>query len=93
MLLCLSIRTWVCAGCYSVAIVRVSPIAFQCVAVSIKFSSGVPMYPASTRWVAQWYPSVRDIYIPRVGVAMTVCWMMIFFYFFPAWFHMYISIV
>ena len=52
--------------------VRVSPVASQCGAVSTKFiqwhssvglfqlsfSSGVPVYPASIRWVAQWYPSV-----------------------------------
>ena len=25
----------------------------------ISFSSGVPMYPESIRWVAQWYPSVH----------------------------------
>ena len=25
----------------------------------LSFSSGVPVYPASIRWVAQWYPSVH----------------------------------
>ena len=48
-------------------------MAFQCGADSAKFlqwhsnvglfqlsfSSGVPVYPASIRWVAQWYPSVH----------------------------------
>ena len=33
---------------------RVSPVASQCGAVSTK-SSGIPVYPASNRWVAQWY--------------------------------------
>ena len=51
----------------------VSPVASQCDAVLTKFlqwhsivgqfqlsfSSGVPVYPASIRWVAQWYPSVH----------------------------------
>ena len=53
--------------------VRISPVASQCRAESTKFlqwysslglfqlsfSSGVPVYPASIRWVAQWYPSVH----------------------------------
>ena len=53
--------------------VRVFPVASQCGADSTKFlqwhssvglfrlsfSSGVPVYPASIRWVAQWYPSVH----------------------------------
>ena len=25
----------------------------------LSFSSGVPVYPASIRWVTQWYPSVH----------------------------------
>ena len=53
--------------------VRVSPVASQCGAFSTKFlqwhssvglfqlsfSSSVPVYPASFRWVAQWYTSVH----------------------------------
>ena len=53
--------------------VRVSPVASKCGAFSTKFrqwhssvglfqlsfSSGVPVYPASIRWVAQWYPCVH----------------------------------
>ena len=34
--------------------------------------------------------SPKDIYIPRICVAMTVCWMILLF--FPPWFQMYISI-
>ena len=53
--------------------VRVSPVASQCGADSTKFlqwhssvglfqlsfSSGVPVYPASLRWVFQWYSGVH----------------------------------
>ena len=28
----------------------------------LSFSSGVPVYPASIRWVAQWYPSVHWVH-------------------------------
>ena len=34
-------------------------MAFQCGLFQLSFSSGVPVYPASIRWVAQWYPSVH----------------------------------
>ena len=39
--------------------VWVSPVAFQCGLFQLSFSSGVPVYPASIRLVAQWYPSVH----------------------------------
>ena len=34
-------------------------MAFQCGLFQLSFSSGVAVYPASFRWVAQWYPSVH----------------------------------
>ena len=34
-------------------------MAFQCGLFQLSFSSGVAVYPASIRWVAQWYPSVH----------------------------------
>ena len=54
---------------------RVSPVASQCGADSTKFlqwhssvglfqlsfSSGVPVYPATIRWVGQWYPSLHRV--------------------------------
>ena len=53
--------------------VTVPPVVFQCRLQKLEFfqchssaglfqlsfSSGVPVYPASNRWVAQWYPSVH----------------------------------
>ena len=56
--------------------VRVYPVASQCGTVSTKFlqwhssvrlsqlrfSSGVPVYPTSIHWVAQWYPSVHWVH-------------------------------
>ena len=53
--------------------VTVLPVVFQCRLqmfeflqwhssvgrIQLSFSSGVPVYPASIRWVAQWYPSVH----------------------------------
>ena len=34
-------------------------MAFHCGLFQLSFSSGVPVYPASIRWVTQWYPSVH----------------------------------
>ena len=78
---CLTICVGACVGCHNpssgvsvqAAKVRVSPVASQCGADSIKFlqwhssvglfqlsfSNGVPVYPANIRRVAQWYPSVH----------------------------------
>ena len=65
----LVISSW--HGCYSACLTRYvsglvwavtakfSPVAFQCGLFQLSFSSGVPVYPASIRWVAQWYPSVH----------------------------------
>ena len=68
MLLCkLSYMGRACVGC------PVPPVVFQCRLQKLKFlqwhssvgllqvsfSSGVPVYPAGIRWVAQWYPSVH----------------------------------
>ena len=66
---CLTICVGACVGCHSpssgvpvwAAKVRVSPVAFQCWLFQLSFSSGVPVYTASIRWVAQWYPSVHSI--------------------------------
>ena len=71
---CLTLYVGACVGCHSpssgvpveAAKVRVSPVASQCGADSTNllqwhssFFRCVPVYPASIRWVAQWYPSVH----------------------------------
>ena len=66
MLLCLIICAWVCEGCYSTSsgvpvwdIIEFLQWHSSVGQFSLGFSNGVPVYPASIRWVVQWYPSVH----------------------------------